>query len=594
MNLEALYKEAETDSLSEQVAFCKLIDSWIEENQGLDILKKKVAFVSTSTMNGIKESLRAQSTKHNLIVDVYQSEYNQFAQEILHKNSNLYKFNPEVVFLHLDTRTLSGENFFNPNDPSFDVFAWQSDTFNLFQNLIAKLIESKKKVVVSLLESPDINPLGIMEASTAGLTRAVNGLNLMLMSLSDEQENVFLFDYDNFLGKIGKKNTFDNKLYYLADIRLKTNFLSALARELAIFLKALYVTPKKCLVLDLDNTLWGGVIGEAGIEGIDLGPDPAGRSFMEFQQYILSLHNRGIILAINSKNNMEDALNVIKNHPHMILKEENFAAMEINWDDKVKNLKSLASQINIGLDSMVFLDDDDYNREMVRNFLPEVAVVDLPKEFSKYVSTLDGLDYFSTLKITDEDIKKGKMYAQEKQRKNLQENSTDLTEYLALLEMECLIKIDDKENIQRIAQMTQKTNQFNMTTKRYSEEDIDKFIEDENSFVITLSLSDKYGEYGTTGLAIITQDSEWIIDTFLLSCRILGRSAENALMSEVISLARSKRATEIFGSFIKTEKNIVAEDAFERLGFQKHNDEILNWRFSLKEDFPFPECIKKE
>ena len=220
MNLEALYKEAETDSLSEQVAFCKLIDSWIEENQGLDILKKKVAFVSTSTMNGIKESLRAQSTKHNLIVDVYQSEYNQFAQEILHKNSNLYKFNPEVVFLHLDTRTLSGENFFNPNDPSFDVFAWQSDTFNLFQNLIAKLIESKKKVVVSLLESPDINPLGIMEASTAGLTRAVNGLNLMLMSLSDEQENVFLFDYDNFLGKIGKKNTFDNKLYYLADIRL--------------------------------------------------------------------------------------------------------------------------------------------------------------------------------------------------------------------------------------------------------------------------------------------------------------------------------------------------------------------------------------
>ena len=142
--------------------------------------------------------------------------------------------------------------------------------------------------------------------------------------------------------------------------------------------------------------------------------------------------------------------------------------------------------------------------------------------------------------------------------------------------------------------MTQKTNQFNMTTKRYSEEDIEKFIEDENSFVITLSLSDKYGEYGTTGLAIITQDSEWIIDTFLLSCRILGRSAENALMSEVISLARSKRATEIFGTFIKTEKNIVAEDAFERLGFQKHNDEILNWRFSLKEDFPFPECIKKE
>ena len=593
MNLEALYKEAKTDSLSEQVAFCKLIDSFIDENPTLDIPKKKVAFVSTSTMNGMKESLKAQSTRHNLIVDVYLAEYNQFAQEILDKNSDLYKFNPEVVFLHLDTRTLAGENFFNPTDPSFDVSSWQCDTFQLYQDLIAQLLESEKKVIVSLLESPDINPLGVMEASTNGISRAVNEINLKLMSLSDEQENIFLFDYDKFLGKLGKKYTFDNKLYYLADIRLKPNFLGALARELSIFLKALFVTPKKCLVLDLDNTLWGGVIGEAGIEGIDLGPDPAGRPFMEFQQYILSLHNRGVILAINSKNNLEDALNVIKNHPHMILKEENFAAMEVNWDDKVKNLKSLASQINIGLDSMVFIDDDDYNREMVRNFLPDVAVVDLPKEFSKYVSTLDGLDYFSTLKITDEDIKKGKMYAQEKQRKNLQEKSTDLTEYLELLGMECLIKIDDKENIQRIAQMTQKTNQFNMTTKRYFEDDIGKFIDDENSFVLTLSLSDKYGEYGITGLAIITQYSKWVIDTFLLSCRILGRSAENALMSEVISLARSKRATEIFGSFIKTKKNIVAEDAFERLGFKKHNDKTLNWRFSLEEDLPFPECIKR-
>jgi len=290
---------------------------------------------------------------------------------------------------------------------------------------------------------------------------------------------------------------------------------------------------------------------------------------------------------------LEDALNVINNHPHMILKEENFAAMEVNWNDKVRNLKSLASQINIGLDSMVFVDDDNYNREMVREFLPEVAVVNLPKEFSEYVSTMNDLDYFSTLKITDEDINKGKMYAQEKQRKNLQEKSTDLTEYLEALRMECVIKIDDKENIQRIAQMTQKTNQFNMTTKRYVEKDITNFIDDENTFVLTLSLSDKYGEYGTTGLAIVKNDSKWFIDTFLLSCRILGRSAEEALMSEVISLAKLKGASEVFGSFIRTQKNVVAEDAFESLGFKKNDDETFNWKFSLKKELPFPKSIKR-
>tara|TARA_B100000212_G_C27383861_1_gene538272 strand:+ start:413 stop:2203 length:1791 start_codon:yes stop_codon:yes gene_type:complete len=593
MVLDALYEEAKTDSLSEQIAFCRKIDSFVEGREDIDILKKKIAFVSTSTMNGIKESLKAQSAKHNLLLDVYLSEYNQFAQEIINKKSNLYSFNPEVVFLHLDLRTLSGENFFNPNEPSFELNTWKFDTLNLFKDLIDRLIQDDKKVVVSLLEVPDINPLGVIEASRKGLSRAVAEINLQLMSLSDEIENLFLFDYDNFLGKFGKKNTFDSKLYYLADIKLKPNYLSAFARELSIYLKALFITPKKCLVLDLDNTLWGGVIGEAGLEGIDLGPEPAGRPFMEFQQYILSLHNRGIILAINSKNNLEDALNVINNHPHMILKEENFAAMEVNWNDKVRNLKSLASQINIGLDSMVFVDDDNYNREMVREFLPEVAVVNLPKEFSEYVSTMNDLDYFSTLKITDEDINKGKMYAQEKQRKNLQEKSTDLTEYLEALRMECVIKIDDKENIQRIAQMTQKTNQFNMTTKRYVEKDITNFIDDENTFVLTLSLSDKYGEYGTTGLAIVKNDSKWFIDTFLLSCRILGRSAEEALMSEVISLAKFKGASEIFGSFIRTQKNVVAEDAFESLGFKKNDDETFNWKFSLKKELPFPKSIKR-
>tara|TARA_B100001250_G_C19814436_1_gene797508 strand:+ start:872 stop:2656 length:1785 start_codon:yes stop_codon:yes gene_type:complete len=593
MDLTDLYNNLKTESVPDMVSFCKELDNLIQEKKIEYQLEKKVAFVSSSTMNGIKESLRAQSSKHNILSEVYLSEYNQFAQEILDDTSDLYRFNPEVVFLHLDTRTLAGENFFFPNNPDLNISQWKNDTYSLVQTLITKLVDADIKVIFSLFEVPDIAPLGVLESSTYGLNRAIYEINLSLMELSNETENLFLFDYDKFLGKIGKKQTFDERLYYLADIRLKPNLLSSFAFELAVFLKALYITPKKCLVLDLDNTLWGGVIGEAGMDGINLGPDPMGRSFMEFQQYILSLHNRGVILALNSKNNIDDALNVIRNHPHMVLREENFAAMRINWEDKVKNLRSLASEINIGLDSMVFVDDDDYNREMVRNFLPEVVVVDLPKDFSKYVLTLDNLDCFSTLKVTHEDLQKGKMYSQEKQRKTLQESSTDLSEYLNLLEMEGEIKINDKDNVQRISQMTQKTNQFNMTTKRYLEEDILSFIVSDQYQVLTLSLSDKFGDYGTTGLAIIKFDGEWMIDSFLLSCRILGREAENALMSEVISLVRSKGGNHLFGSFIKTEKNIVAQDAFEKLGFTKNDNDELNWVFNLKEDLAFPNCIKK-
>lgn len=592
MDLINLYDQFNTESLSSQIAFCRQIDKLLKKNEINNYTEKKVAFVSSSTSNGMKESLKAQSAKHNILLDVFVSDYNQYVQDILNDKSELHTFDPEVVFLHLDTRTLAGDNFFNPNDSNLKISDWESETYSLIHNLIIKLIDSEKKVVLSMLEVPDITPLGVLESNLYGMQRAVSEINLKLMDLSNNRENLFLFNYEKFLGKLGKNNTFDERLYYLADIKLNPNFLSLFSSELSVYLKALYVTPKKCLVLDLDNTLWGGVIGEAGIGGIDLGPDPKGRSFMEFQQYILSLHNRGVILALNSKNNEDDALNVIQNHPYMILKEENFAAMEINWDDKVKNLKSLASKINIGLDSMVFVDDDDYNREMIKKFLPEVTVVDLPSEFTKYVQTIDNLDCFATLKITNEDIQKGKMYSQEKQRKNLEENSTDLGEYLNLLDMKAEIKIDDKDNISRISQMTQKTNQFNMTTKRYLEEDILNFIKSETHHVITLSLIDKFGDYGTTGLAIIEGNNDFIIDSFLLSCRVLGRNVENALMSEVVSLVKSKGAKQLYGSFQKTKKNIVAEDAFHRLGFKENDDELFNWKFDLKEDLPFPVCIK--
>lgn len=594
INLKEHSLKSDLDSLSKNISFSRSLDSLVEKDNLSFTKSVRVAVVASSTINGLIESIKADSAKSDLLIKPYLSEYNQFAQEIFNKDSALYSFNPEIIFIHLDLRTLAGEIYFNPNDPTINIKGWQEETFSLLKDLCSKsLLYSNSKIVLSNLEVPYLSSLGTFENNQElGFRQSVIEINTNLHEEFKGNKDVYVHDYENFSGKIGKQHLIDEKMYYLGDMKIKPSLIPELASSLSSFIKGLFVTPKKCLVLDLDNTLWGGVIGESGINGIKLGPTPEGRSFMEFQQYILSLYNRGVILAVNSKNNYEDAIEVIKTHPHMILREEHFAALRINWDDKVKNLKSLAQEINIGLDSMVFLDDDDFNREMVREFLPEVEVVDLPKDFSLYLNTIDNISFFESLTLTQEDIGKGKMYSEEKQRRSLKEEVTDVEEYLKLMKMEASICINNPEHTARISQMTQKTNQFNMTTKRYSEEEIGTFIRSKDFVVFTLSLADKFGDYGITGLVILKNEEDWEIDSFLLSCRILGRKAENALMSYVISFLLAQGSSKLVGSYIPTKKNAVAANVYKDLGFVATNDKIMNWVLEFENELSFPESIK--
>ena len=594
INLKEHSLKSDLDSLSKNICFSRSVDSLAEEDNLSFTKSVRVAVVASSTINGLIESIKADSAKCDLLIKPYLSEYNQFAQEIFNKDSALYNFNPEIIFIHLDLRTLAGETYLNPNDPSINIKKWQEETFSLLKDLCSKsLLYSNSKIVLSNLEVPYLSSLGTFENNQElGFRQSVIEINSNLHEEFKRNKDVYIHDYENFSGRFGKQHLMDEKMYYLGDMKIKPSLIPELASSLSAFIKGLFVTPKKCLVLDLDNTLWGGVIGESGINGIKLGPTPEGRSFMEFQQYILSLYNRGVILAVNSKNNYEDAIEVIKTHPHMILREEHFAALRINWDDKVKNLKSLAQEINIGLDSMVFLDDDDFNREMVREFLPEVEVVDLPKDFSLYLNTIDNISFFESLTLTQEDIGKGKMYSEEKQRRSLKEEVTDVAEYLKLMKMEASICINNPEHTARISQMTQKTNQFNMTTKRYSEEEIDTFITSKDFVVFTLSLADKFGDYGITGLVILKNEEDWEIDSFLLSCRILGRKAENALMSYVSSFLLEQGSSKLVGSYIPTKKNAVAANVYKDLGFIKTNDKIRNWVLEFEKEISFPESIK--
>lgn len=342
---------------------------------------------------------------------------------------------------------------------------------------------------------------------------------------------------------------------------------------------------KKCIVLDLDNTLWGGVVGEDGMENIALSLTPPGNSFMAFQQALLDHHNRGVILAINSRNNPADAWETIKKHPNMILKENHFAATRINWKDKAENLKELAEELNIGLDSMVFLDDDPINRGLVRDALPEVETPDLPQDPSEYVRFLNSLNYFESQAITDEDRMRGNLYVTERLRKEEEKNHKNKENFLNELDLELFIYKDDSSSISRLSQLTEKTNQFNVLKKPLTEKEIQDLISNPQHLVLHARLQDKFGDYGIIALALLEKSEKiWNINSLLMSCRALGRGVEEAFLKAILKNAYQAKIGEVFIKFEETPKNLPAKEFVEKW--------FLDKKIIVPQNLEFPSWIK--
>lgn len=585
-------------SFTDYISTYKKIKKDIEKRAPKIEKKIKIAVLSSFTVKGIEETLFVKCCNLGVLPSFYIGDYNQCHQEILDEKRGLYKFNADLIILFIDARALLGEQYFLPYQLTDDRRKqWVDKKISEIQSLIDKIKEnSSAKILIHNFEVPLHSPLGIIESKQKfGFIESIEYLNGEIKNLFKSDSQVFIFDYNAFSSKIGKQNIMDYKMYYLGDIKIDMKYLPDLCDSYLAYVKPLMSLTKKCIVLDLDNTLWGGIVGEDGIEGIKLGPIPEGRPFMEFQKYLLSLFNRGIILAINSKNNLDDALQVFREHPYMILKEKHFAAMKINWTDKISNMKAIAEEINIGMDSLVFIDDDKLNREMINDALPEVFVVDLPDDPSLYLNTIMNLNEFNALQITDEDRKKGIMYAERRSRKVFQETTTDITGYLKGLEMVATIKKANFFSIPRISQLTQKTNQFNMTTRRYLEEDIKELSDDENFLVASIKVEDKFGDNGLTGVAIVKKDlDKWEIDTFLLSCRVIGRNIEKSLLAYIVEQANKENVKEISAEFIPTKKNAPAKNFYKENNFElgSKNDEVEEWRFDLSKQYPYPDFIK--
>lgn len=398
------------------------------------------------------------------------------------------------------------------------------------------------------------------------LSKIVSNYNTALFEAERLYANVKVIDFREFIRQYTNSELMDWKYYFISQMGISPKLSKSFQAWWNRKLDGIALKRKKCLVLDLDNTLWGGVLGEDGIDGIQIGGDYPGNAFLYWQEALSQLAQTGIILAICSKNNEQDVFDAWDKNPFIILKKSSFSAYRINWIDKATNIKELADELNIGLDSFVFVDDNPSERELIKQTLPMVSVPDFPEKpymlpafFKQLVN-----DYFKVYSITKEDLTKTEQYKANANRAKLQKEFVDYEMFLQSLEMQITIESVNEFNIQRIAQMTQKTNQFNLTTKRYTDMDVRNFIL-AGWNIYCVSVSDKFGDYGITGCIMINNNNE--IDTFLLSCRILGKGIEEVFAKKLFSILLSKGFVELKACYLPTAKNTQVKDFYNKLGF---------------------------
>ncbi len=553
----------------------------------------KIGILSSYTINGLAETLQVKCAENDVNCRYYVGGYNQYFQEIISKDSELYKFAPDIVFLLLDTRSLFGNVFYDSYSLNIEERKlFVKEKFEEIENLVNHFSKnSNSKLIISNFTIPSYSSFGINETKQEyGFHEMILSLNSKLNLLFKEKNNVYIFDFNSFSSKYGQKNIFNYKHFLFGDIQIDFDYIPYLAHELQSYINAFLGITKKCIVLDLDNTLWGGIIGEDGFEKIQLGPQPPGNAYYEFQKFLKALKQRGIILAINSKNNLEDALKVIREHPYMILKEEDFSCLKINWQDKVKNLKEISKELNIGLDSIVFFDDDKINCKYVNVSLSQVKVVNLSGDPSFFSEILQNMNDFDSLKITNEDLKRTQMYSEQIKRDELKDSNISLNDFLKSLDMNITIKKSDTFLTPRISQLTLKTNQFNLTTKRYQEEDIHRLTNDPNFLVGCAQVQDKFGDSGITGVFIINKQNsdEWYLDSFLLSCRIMGREIEKSLIGYLIDEAKKNNVKKIIAEYIPTQKNKPSENFLSECGFLKYDDK---WIYDVSHSLKLPKFL---
>ncbi|HAU1796658.1 TPA: HAD-IIIC family phosphatase [Legionella pneumophila] len=579
-----------------ELLYSKLVK--INPSKEESLKQKSIAILCNGLTSFITKSLIVSGLRFNLLFKVYEYEFNQVIQNIANPQSSLYNDAPDFILLFLDYRGLPLTKFSQTIIKDFDSSLLESIDY-LYQLVATIRLNCKSTIFINTLPIPLGSVLGNIDTfSQYGFRKLIYTFNQYLQEQFLDK-NIQILDLAYVASVIGLENWYDDKFWHFAKIPFSHKALPFFSDYITRVINACSGYSKKVLVIDLDNTIWGGIVGDDGIEGIKIGVgDPIAEAYYQVQKVIKGLIARGIVVVVSSKNEADLVKKVFHTHPGMLLKEEDISLFMVNWEDKAENIKSIALQLNVNTDSMVFMDDNPFERDRIRHALPEVFVLELTNDPGDFAAILNNCGYFETTGITEEDFLRPSFYKQNIRRLELKKNSPSLDVFLESLEMKIQFGAFCALEKERILQLLNKTNQFNLTNQKYTESDLSKFENNNNYYTLKARLEDKFGDNGIIS-ALICSTSEqtnacWKIHNWVMSCRVFGRKVEKKIFNELILQAKQKNIEVIEGEYYPTNRNMFIKDLFPNLGFIKikENSNYSIWILNVK-DYHYEEvsCI---
>jgi len=533
---------------------------------------KRIALLGDSATQFLAKAIKAYGYEAQINFELFEADFDQFDRQILDANSELYHFAPEFVALYPCVEKL-WNRFTVTSHEQRSTFSDLiiSEIHNWWQALAN---HSRARVIhFNFVECSDPVFGHFSTRTPVAFASQVKRINFELMNLAQQHKHVFIADLAGLAGQVGYAHAHDPRLYLTSKVAFALDFLPHVAKAVSDIVRAVRGNVRKCVVLDLDNTLWGGVIGDDGIENLQIGELGLGHAFDSLQRWVKELKNRGIILAVCSKNEEDTAKQPFLEHPDMILRLEDIAVFIANWDNKAENIKRVQQTLNIGLDSIVFLDDNPFERNLVRQLLPAVCVPELPDDPSLFVPYLVSLNLFETASFSEEDLQRTRQYHDEARRVEAQKSFPSVDDYLKSLAMVSQVRAFDEFSVPRVAQLTQRSNQFNLRTVRYTEPDIERIRGSDRFITLSFDLKDKFGDHGLIGVVILekTDARTAFIDTWIMSCRVLKRGMEEFIVNQMALHARAGGLHRLVGEYLPTAKNKMVKDLYLQMGFAPNN-----------------------
>ena len=541
-----------------------------------NLKKIKIAILGDSATQFLMQALRGVGYEKGYDLQIWEADFNQVERQVFDPTSELYEFKPEIVIIFQSAHKLLGKyNKLKPEEYSGLADSRMEQIGNITTTLNEQL--RAKIIYYNYTEINDSIFGNYATKLESSFLFQLRKLNYELMVFAASQSTFYICDISTIQNQSGKANFFQSSVYINTEMVLSLAVLPEVATRTFDLIGTMSGTLKKCLIVDLDNTMWGGIIGDDGMENIQIGSLGIGKAFTEFQYWIKKLKNRGIIIAVCSKNTESIAREPFEKHPDMVLHMDDIAVFIANWENKADNIRQIQKILNIGFDSMVFLDDNPFERNMVRENIPGITVPELPEDPAEYLEYLYQLNLFETISFSNEDAERTKQYQVEAKRSVQQKSFTNEDDFLKSLNMVSLVEPFNKFNTPRVAQLSQRSNQFNLRTVRYTESDIETIAVSKDIFSFSFTLEDKFGDNGMICVIILKKEDEktLFIDTWFMSCRVLKRGMENFVLNTITNFTKEKGYNYLKGEYIETTKNEMVKNHYFQLGFEKSGNKWL-------------------